>query len=602
MIINPKKDCPHVENSTLLDIDKFKKIPFDELKCQKCDESKELWICLICGEIYCSRYVKGHFVEHNKLNPDHCLCLGVIDLSIWCFECINNEQNNSNTETEKHPEEKGSYIESKKTNDYIKILSDFNIAKAKKENEITKKSREEIEKEIKNEKNKNDEKNNKYLKIENKKEICSHIKNEEITNDYKESFKDNFQFTIKMIDKFRKRMDFVGICLKCGERLYDNLEEHFNQNKHKLYVNILDLTIICMECKSKYYFEYMNDFKKYKYLFQYLYEYDSDLPKEVQLLTKEEINEIKYNALIKNFKNKKYSKILFMVGAGISTSAGIPDFRSNTGLFKQLQDKYKLSSPEEFFDKSTFLKNPMFFYEFTKIFDLSEVKATISHKFMNFFVSKNIVKYIFTQNIDGLEKKAKIPDEKLIFAHGNFYQGHCAKCDSSIDIEKINEGIQKGEIYYCPKCHGPCKPNVVFYGEGLPQRFFEKLNECKDVDLIIIMGTSLKVQPFASIPYVTNRNAYVVMFNMEEVGEFKYNEVSQDSIFIGGKTDKSIIKFLKDIDLYDEFAEFIKKEYNEQLENLVDKEIDIMNVYENEENKVEKLAGDIDKLNLDNKK
>ena len=110
MIVNPKKDCPHVENSTLLDIDKFKKIPFDELKCQKCDESKELWICLICGEIYCSRYINGHFVEHNKSNPDHCLCLGVIDLSIWCFECINNKQYDSNEETEGHPEEKGSYI------------------------------------------------------------------------------------------------------------------------------------------------------------------------------------------------------------------------------------------------------------------------------------------------------------------------------------------------------------------------------------------------------------------------------------------------------------------------------------------------------------
>ena len=116
------------------------------------------------------------------------------------------------------------------------------------------------------------------------------------------------------------------------------------------------------------------------------------------------------------------------------------------------------------------------------------------------------------------------------------------------------------------------------------------------------MGTSLKVHPFASIPYLTNRDAYVMVFNMEEVGQFEYNHLSTDAIFIGGKTDQNIIKFLKDINLCDEFAEFIKKEYNEQLENLVGKESDIMNVYQNEDNKVEKLANDINKLNLDNKK
>ena len=141
----------------------------------------------------------------------------------------------------------------------------------------------------------------------------------------------------------------------------------------------------------------------------------------------------------------------------------------------------------------------------------------------------------------------------------------------------------------------------VYLGKGLPTRFFEKLGECKDVDLIIIMGTSLKVQPFASIPYLTNKDANVVVFNMEEVGKYKYNHLSQDSVFIEGKTDKSVIKFLKDIDLYDEFGEFIKKEYNEELKNLVGKETDIMNVYQKEENKVEKLADDIEKLNLNKK-
>ena len=116
------------------------------------------------------------------------------------------------------------------------------------------------------------------------------------------------------------------------------------------------------------------------------------------------------------------------------------------------------------------------------------------------------------------------------------------------------------------------------------------------------MGTSLKVQPFANIPYYANENAYVMVFNMEEVGDFKYNHLSKNAIFIGGKTDQNILKFLKDINLYNEFAEFIKKEYNEKLEDLVGKESDIMNVYQNEDKKVDNLANDINKLKLDNKK
>lgn len=89
------------------------------------------------------------------------------------------------------------------------------------------------------------------------------------------------------------------------------------------------------------------------------------------------------------------------------------------------------------------MKSPIFFYEFTKLFDLSQTQPTIAHKFMSFFTKKNIVKYVFTQNIDGLETKAKIPENKLIFAHGNFNYGHCAKCYTDVDIQKINEGIKR---------------------------------------------------------------------------------------------------------------------------------------------------------------
>ena len=579
MIEKSKKDCPHIEKSNLMDLEKFKKIPFGELKCQKCDEPKELMTCLICGEIFCNKKVKSHLDDHNKENQEHCLFIDLNDLSIWCNDCTNDKQEESN--------KKGSYIESEIINKYAKIIEE--LKKEKKSKKIENK-----EDEVKIE-----------LNLKEQKEICSHIKDEVIINRFDETLETFFISTFKLLQRAKDKVKFAGICLNCGNRVVslEDLNEHYNTEKHKLYINLLENKIVCMECKSCYNLELMNDLKQYRIIFQKLREKNLELPKEVKLLTEKEIYEIKYQNLIIDFKNKRFSKILFMVGAGISTSAGIPDFRSNTGLFKQLQDKYNLSSPEEFFLKSTFMENPIYFYEFTKLFDLSKVNATISHKFMNFMVHKNIVKYIYTQNIDGLEKKAKIPEDKLVYAHGNFYNGHCGKCNRQIDIEKINEGVEKGEVYYCPECKGPCKPNVVFYGEGLPPRFFEKLSDSKDADIIIIMGTSLKVNPFASIPYFTNPNAYILVFNMERVGEFGYDLLEEESLFIEGKTDKSVIKFLKDLDLFNEFKEFIEKEYHEKLEDLMDKEIEIMNVNNNIENeeKVEKLADEMENLDLNKK-
>ena len=70
---------------------------------------------------------------------------------------------------------------------------------------------------------------------------------------------------------------------------------------------------------------------------------------------------------------------------------------------------------KEIFLEKIFLEKPQYFYEFTKLFDLSKINSTIAHKFMSFFVKKNIVKYIYSQNIDGLEIKAKIPNDKSFF-------------------------------------------------------------------------------------------------------------------------------------------------------------------------------------------
>ena len=198
-----------------------------------------------------------------------------------------------------------------------------------------------------------------------------------------------------------------------------------------------------------------------------------------------------------------------------------------------------------------------------------------------------------------MEIKAKIPEEKLIFAHGNFNYGHCAKCYGSIDIKKINEGIQKGEVYYCPKCGGPCKPKIVFYGEQLPKRFYDCLDDIQDIDLIIVMGTSLKVYPFAAIPEYANNDVKKVVFNMEKVGSYRYDKIKNESLFIEGKTDQNILKFLKEVKLYDEFEKFIKEEYGQELKDIAGEEKELMNVKELEEKrKLDRIREELEDLQL----
>ena len=573
MIVNFRKDCPHALKDNLMSLEDFKKIPFEKLKCEKCEEKTELWICLHCGLSFCSRYIKSHFIEHNNENKEHILFLSIMDLSIWCYECldINNKESN---------DLKGCYIESSKTNEYIKIYENFKFQEAKQIAIEEDKIKEEMNKEINNE----PQEKIQEAFLEEKKELCGHLLNEEIAD------QKNFDY-LKFLDMRglivvkKKIHNYVCLCLNCMEIIYSKEKtfEHYNNQKHKLFLNFKNWRLLCLDCSCQCDILLAEKILKYKIICTLLNEVEIFPPSNKLILPEKEIQEIKYDNLKNNLMNKKYSKILFMVGAGISTSAGIPDFRSKTGLFKQLQDKYNLSSPEEFFLKQTFLEKPQYFYEFTKLFDLSKINSTITHKFMKFFVDKNIVKYIYTQNIDGLEIKAKIPNDKLIFAHGNFYNGHCAKCNKEIDIQKINEGIEKGEIYYCPECKGPCKPNVVFYGESLPQRFFEKLQECKDVDLIIIMGTSLKVQPFASIPYLTNPKADILVINMEKVGGYDFHRLYSNSLIIEGKTDESVIKLLNDCNMIDEFKEFMKNEYKDEFKD---------------DNEIENLIGDMEKLKI----
>ena len=102
----------------------------------------------------------------------------------------------------------------------------------------------------------------------------------------------------------------------------------------------------------------------------------------------------KYKEIVDGLKNNQFRKIMFIAGAGISTAAGIPDFRSKDGCFAQVQKKYNLSYPEQLFQISSFKANPKPFYDFCKGFNIDNCKPTKTHLFMGFLCQKKLVQKI----------------------------------------------------------------------------------------------------------------------------------------------------------------------------------------------------------------
>ena len=214
--------------------------------------------------------------------------------------------------------------------------------------------------------------------------------------------------------------------------------------------------------------------------------------------------------------------VVVCAGAGISTSAGIPDFRSpETGLYHNLK-KLNLDYPEQVFDIDFFRRKPEPFFQLAHELYPGKFQPTMAHAFIRLLHEKDILLRCFTQNIDTLERRAGIPPERIVEAHGSFAGNHCiaSRCGREADAEKTKEIILQKKIPRCQKCNSLVKPDIVFFGEGLPNNFFKKLGDLKKADLVIVMGTSLQVQPFASLPDRVSADCPRLLLNLEEVGDF----------------------------------------------------------------------------------
>ena len=130
-------------------------------------------------------------------------------------------------------------------------------------------------------------------------------------------------------------------------------------------------------------------------------------------------------------------------------------------------------------------------------------------------------------DIDGLESLAGVSDEKLVECHGHFRSYSCTSCRfSSDDVSECRDSYLAGAPHSCPKCGSLSKPDIVFFGENLPQRFQELVeSDMDECDLLIVQGTSLLVNPVAAMPAWVGRNVPRLLLNRELVGDFAQGEL-----------------------------------------------------------------------------
>ncbi|XP_022902594.1 NAD-dependent protein deacetylase sirtuin-2 [Onthophagus taurus] len=232
------------------------------------------------------------------------------------------------------------------------------------------------------------------------------------------------------------------------------------------------------------------------------------------------LSEFTLDGIVEYIKSDKCKKIITMAGAGISTSAGIPDFRSPVyGLYHNLQ-KYNLPHPQAIFELDFFHKNPRPFFELAKELYPGTFKPTVCHYFIKMLNNKGILLRHYTQNIDTLERVAGIPDEKLVEAHGTFNQGHCLECNKEYSQEWMKDKIFTIDVPICEDCPGVVKPDIVFFGESLPEKFYRYLQtDFVKADLLIILGSSLAVQPFASLVDRVSKECPRLLINREKAGQ-----------------------------------------------------------------------------------
>ncbi len=203
--------------------------------------------------------------------------------------------------------------------------------------------------------------------------------------------------------------------------------------------------------------------------------------------------------------------LLFVTGAGMSTRSGVPDFRSEEGLYSRGVD-------QRVFELREFYSNPEYFYQFAADFFPSVMNAEphAGHRAITALADdfgKNVA--VSTQNIDTLHQDAGNPNVYPV--HGVVSTSTCVECGHKVPSAEIWPAVKSGEVPRHEVDDGVYKPDIVFFGERLPEEDLNaSVKAARESDIVVVAGTSLAVYPAAGIPRARSPESSLVIINKDE--------------------------------------------------------------------------------------
>ncbi|MDD2447378.1 MAG: NAD-dependent protein deacylase [Tissierellia bacterium] len=226
---------------------------------------------------------------------------------------------------------------------------------------------------------------------------------------------------------------------------------------------------------------------------------------------------------------EKSDNIVFFGGAGVSTESGIPDFRSETGLYSN--SKKKRRGPKYIYTYKYYEENKEEYLLHYKKNMIDTVKNSVrepnaAHKALTELEKRGKLKVIITQNVDGLHQKAG--SKKIIELHGSTNRCFCEDCNAKYSLIYF---LNARHIAKCEKCGGLVRPDIVMYGEKLDDNLLEEArNYVSNSDLFIVGGTSLVVYPAAGLLRYYKGDKLVIINKTETKFDYKANLLFNDNI------------------------------------------------------------------------